>query len=98
MAKRDSNEESLGQAIERLLKVYQLDGRVQEAKVINGWEKLLGPVVAKHTGEIFIKDRVLHVRLDSAALRQELSFGRSRIVEMLNKEAGSEVITDVLLK
>ena len=96
--KRDSNEETLGDAIDRLMKVYRLDGKLREAKLIEGWEKLLGPMIARQTREIFIKDKILHVRLNSSVLREELSFAKSKLVHRLNEEAGGEVITDVLLK
>jgi len=98
MAKRDSNEESLGTAIERLLKVYRLDKRMNEASVINNWSKLMGPMVTRHTREIFLKNGKLHVRLDSSVLRAELEHGKQKIIDMLNKEAGEEVVTSVYLK
>ena len=41
----------------------------------------------KHTHGLYIRNRILFVKVDSAALRQELSFSRSKIVKALNDEA-----------
>jgi hypothetical protein len=57
----------------------------------------MGPVIAKYTGDIRITNGVLYVEVKSAALREELSFGKSKIIEVLNAEAGSELIREVIL-
>ena len=42
-----------------------------------------------------IKDRVLYVKVDSAALREELSYQRSKLVKKLNAAAGIDAIDDI---
>lgn len=98
MSKRDSNEESLKSAIDRLLKVYRLDRKMSEVNIVNSWEKLMGKTIASRTEEIFILNKVLHVRLDSSVLREELSYAKSKIIELINAEAGQPIIEDVVLK
>ena len=96
--KRESNEESLEAAINRLLKVYRLDAKMSEMSALNSWEKLMGTVITKNTREVFIKDKVLHVRLDSAVIREELTYAKSKIIDMMNASAGREIITDAIFK
>lgn len=81
-----------------MLRTYGLDGRMKEIRLIDSWEKVMGKPVAKHTREIFIRERKLFVRLDSAALREELSYGREKILKMLNEEAGEQIIDEVVLQ
>jgi predicted nucleic acid-binding Zn ribbon protein len=90
------NDYTLKEALQSLVNSYKLDGKLNEVKVINSWQKLMGPVVANRTGNIFIRDKKLFVTLTSAPLREELSMAKSKIIEMINKEAGAEVITDVV--
>jgi predicted nucleic acid-binding Zn ribbon protein len=92
------NEHTLKEAIDQLLKVYRLDGKLAEHKLIASWEQVMGVMIAKHTKDLYIKHKQLFVTLDSAALRNELSLARNKIVKLLNEEAGSEVITEVILK
>lgn len=98
MKKRDSNEETMKQAIDRLLKAYKLDRKMDEVEVLNSWETMMGPMIAKHTREIFISDRILHIRLNSSVLREELSYAKTKIKDMMNEKAGREIIDDVILK
>jgi hypothetical protein len=37
------------------------------------------------------------VRLTSSALREELSYGKEKIVKMINEEMGSEVVSKLML-
>lgn len=95
---RNKNEQTVKEVIEQLLKTYKLGGRLKELDLIGSWEKQMGPMIAKHTKEIYIAQKILFVKLDSAALRNELSYAKSKIIQMLNAEAGTEVITDVIFK
>ena len=98
MSRRKGNEETMKTAIDRLMKAYKLDSKLSEIDIVNSWEKLMGKAIANKTEEIFIRDKKLFIRLSSSVLRQELSYAKSKIVELINKQAGSEIVTEVILK
>lgn len=98
MAIKKCNEYTLKQAIEEMMQTYRLQGKMDEMKLVNGWEKVMGGVIAKYTRKIHIDNRILYVEINSAALREELSYGRSKMVKLLNAEAGGNVIDDVVLR
>jgi predicted nucleic acid-binding Zn ribbon protein len=93
-----SNERSLGDAIREFLHSYHLEDKLNETRVIQSWGKIVGPVIEKHTGGLHIRNRILFVKVDSAALRQELSFSKSKIVGALNDEVKANVIEDIVLR
>jgi predicted nucleic acid-binding Zn ribbon protein len=92
------NEHSLKEVIDQLLKAYKLDDKLAERRLIASWESVMGAMIAKHTLDLYIKHKQLFVSLDSAALRNELSLAKTKIVKMLNDEVGTEVINEVILK
>lgn len=92
------NEHSLKEVIDQLLKAYKLDDKLAERRLIASWESVMGAMIAKHTKDLYIKYQQLFVTLDSAALRNELSLAKTKIVKMLNDEVGSQVIVEVILK
>ena len=96
--KRESNEQSLKEVIDRLLKVYKLENKLGEHEVIDRWNEIVGSTIAKHTREMYIRNKVLHIRLDSSVVRSELHHGKSKLVILINEFTGKEVITDVVLK
>lgn len=90
------NEHSLEDAIKNLLKVYKLDEKLLEKRLIGSWESVMGKMIAQHTTDLSIKHKVLYVRLDSAALRNELNLAKSKIVKMLNDGVGKDVINEIV--
>lgn len=93
-----SNEQNIKDAINEFLKVSRLSGKLAEQKVIDGWEKLMGKMIANHTTQISIINKKLFLQLDSAPLKQELFYSREKIIKMLNEEAGEEAIQEIVFR
>lgn len=53
--KRNKNQSSIGEVIEKLMKAYQLDGKLKEVEVISKWEEMMGRAVFIRTKNIYIK-------------------------------------------
>lgn len=93
-----NNEQSLKSAITEFLKVSRLSGKLAEQKIIGGWEKIMGKMIARHTKQISISNKKLFLQLDSAPLKQELFYSREKIIKMLNEEAGENIIEEVIFR
>lgn len=98
MSKRKSNQTTLKDAIDRLLEAYKLKSKMQELDIVSSWEQIMGRTIAKRTKDLYIKDKVLVVKLDSSVLREELQMGKSKIIELINQHAGEEVVNEIILK
>ena len=96
--KRKSNQKSLSEIIQDFLKQSGWERKLDEVNIMTEWDKMLGPSLAKYTEEVFIKNKKLHIRLNSSTLRQELSYKKSEIVKDLNAAVGKDVINDIVLK
>lgn len=94
---KKGNEYTLKEAIGEMLRTFQLDTRVNETSVINAWEKVMGPVIAKYTAQVRMQQGVLYVKVESAALKQELTYRKTEIAEKLNAECGSEIVREVVI-
>ncbi len=95
---RSSQVKPISEAINAYLKAMRLDGKLKEIRLINTWEDLMGLEIAKQTEDLYIKNRILFIRLRSAALRQELSMQRTRIVKALNAKVGEAVVDEIIFK
>lgn len=92
-----NHDHSLKEVIEQLLKVYRLDYKLDQVDLINSWEKVVGKMISNHTLNIQVRNRVLYVKVDSSALRNELHMERTKILKKLNKKAGKNVIDEIIL-
>jgi predicted nucleic acid-binding Zn ribbon protein len=94
---KNSGNQPLGNLLREFLRTYGLEDRVNESKVFHAWNTLFGQLVARHTKSLKIKDKVLYVRIDSSALRNELLFAREKIITAINNEVGANVINDLVI-
>ena len=95
---RQSNDQTLKEAVDSMLKAYRLDDKLHQIKLIDSWEKVMGPTVSNRTVDIKIYSKKLFVVLNSASLRQELFQEREKILNLLNDEAGATVIEEIVFQ
>lgn len=95
MAKRTTNNQSIKDVIEELISAYRIGDKLSQARVISLWDSVVGKMIARDTTHLYIKNRVLYVKLNSPALRQELGYAREKLIKSLNKAADSDVIDDI---
>ena len=53
-------------------------------------------MIAKHTKDLYIKNKKLFIRIDSPALKNELTYSRSTLMEKLNEATGANVIEEIV--
>ncbi|MEX1189725.1 MAG: DUF721 domain-containing protein [Bacteroidia bacterium] len=96
--KRKSNENPVSEIIELFLNQSGLNSRYKEFRMLQSWNEIMGPMIAKHTKDVRIFQGTLYVELDSASIRSELSFAKSRIIENLNAEAGEAIVSEIVFR
>ncbi|MBU2555815.1 MAG: DUF721 domain-containing protein [Bacteroidetes bacterium] len=94
---RKETDKPLKAIIEELLYLYGWRDHLDAVKLTEGWEKVVGRIVAKHTTKLEVKTGVLYVTLDSSVMRNEVHMIRKRIAEELNKKLGRNLIKEIIL-
>jgi predicted nucleic acid-binding Zn ribbon protein len=97
MDKRDKNIQPLGQAIRQLLNSYQLTTKFDEATLISSWEKLVGKPIAKRTKKLYVRNKVLFVEFDSSSMKHDFVLHKSKVLELLKKEFGDQIVTEIII-
>jgi len=92
---KNTNEKTLKQAIEELVRAYGLNDKLLKTQIEQVWEQIVGKDLAKHTGRIDIDKSTLKIEITSSALRHELSFSKTVILERLNEALGKKVLTEI---
>lgn len=95
--KKRSNEQSISEAMESLVDAFGMREKMDELNISTAWDEIVGAMVARHTMSLRLRRGKLVVRVDSAPLRQELSFMREALKEILNKRAGRIVVEEIIL-
>lgn len=98
MAKRFNEENSLQDILKEFIQVNKLDAGMNKIDVEQAWKNLMGNGVNNYTEEVLLKRTTLYVKLSSAVLRNELSYGKDKIIRMINEELGKEVVKSLVLR
>lgn len=95
--KRNNEHLSLSEVLKEFVHENKLEKGLNKVHVRDAWESQMGPAIKKYTTNIQLKKTTLYVQLSSSVLRQELSYGKEKIIHMLNKELKEELIKKLVL-
>jgi len=98
MAKRINDNMSISDALKEFVEVNRLEKGLDKVNVADAWAKLMGNGVNNYTSSVSLERETLYVQLTSSVLREELSYGKQKIIDMLNEDLGKEIIKKLVLR
>lgn len=98
MAKRTNENLSISDALKEFVTENRLEKGLDKVNVADAWAKLMGNGVNNYTTAVQLERDTLYIQLSSSVLREELSYGKQKIINMLNVELGKTVIKKLILR
>ncbi|MBO7462879.1 MAG: DUF721 domain-containing protein [Bacteroidales bacterium] len=90
--------ESIGDVLRQLLVANGGYKRIKEIRLTQEWDKIVGPMIARNTEEINLKDGILSVKFRSAIVRNEISMRRSSLQKLLNDTMKEQIVKEIVVK
>lgn len=87
--------QTLAEVVHRLLREQGLETPLLQKRIIDAWPKVVGNMIASYTGDCFIKNQTLMVKINNPALRSDLQMMRTELTQRLNDYVQAQVIADV---
>ena len=97
-SKRKFEPQSIGKVLDEIVQSKALKTGITNARINELWFELMGTHMTNYTEKIALRGNTLFVSLNNAALREELSYGKEKIREMMNKQLGGEILEKVVLR
>lgn len=98
MAKRFNEESPIADVLKQFIQENKLQAGMDKIDVRDAWKNLMGNGVNNYTTEILLKGSTLYVALSSAVLREELSYGKQKIIKMINEELRKEIVKELIFR
>lgn len=96
---RKKNTESIGEVLKQFFEENKfIKQKLAESRAVTGWGKLLGKSIASYTTNIYLRNGILYVHLNSSVLRSELLMAKERLIIKLNEHAGMHVINEIIFR
>lgn len=98
MAKRNNENLSISDVLKEFVETNKLERGLDKVNVRDAWVSLMGNGVNNYTTSISLERDTLYVQLSSSVLREELSYGKEKIIKMLNEELSKDLIKKLILR
>lgn len=92
-----SHPKLIADLVRQFIRLEGLETPLMQKRTVDAWDVVMGRTIARYSGDKFIRNQTLFVKILNPALRQDLSMMRAQIVRRLNEHVGAQVITDVKL-
>jgi predicted nucleic acid-binding Zn ribbon protein len=89
---------SIGEAINLLLDKSKWKHKVNELRMQQEWEQIVGKTISKYTRNVILSGETLTIYTDVAALKQELYFGKQQLIVRINEYFNERVVGDIVVK
>ncbi|SEL85766.1 Protein of unknown function [Aquimarina amphilecti] len=98
MAKRQNDNLKIGDVLKEFVTENRLQKGLDKVEVRDVWEQIMGPAINKYTRNIKLDRETLYIELTSSVLREELSYGKEKIISNLNEALGRTLIKKLVLR
>ncbi|XZF13736.1 DUF721 domain-containing protein [Chitinophagaceae bacterium MMS25-I14] len=89
---------SIGEAINLLLEKSRWKPKVNELRMRQEWDAIVGKTISKYTRNINLHDKQLTIYTDVAPLKQELSLGKEQLIARINEYFQERVVQEIVIK
>jgi hypothetical protein len=93
---RNNQAVPLKDALNAFMDSFNLTSKYNETSLVASWEKIMGQTIASRTEKIYVRSGTLFLGISSAPLRQELIMAKSKLISLINKEMGKELVNEVV--
>ena len=93
----DPNLTTLGDMIKAFYHDNHRDSALDEQRILDSWNDVVGDFIAAHTWKKSIKNGVLYVKFDADSLKNEILYAKSMLLKKLNSKAEKEILHDIVI-
>ena len=98
MALKKYNDQPISEVIKELIAKNNWKSKLYQNKVKEIWLLQMGPSIGGYTKEIKLRGKKLFISISSTPLRQELTYSKTKIIDLINNGLEEEYITDVIIR
>ncbi len=93
-----SREVLIGDVLKEFFERPYIAARIAEGKLPEIWREVVGDHIADMTLELRIEKHILHVKVESSLIKQELFYQRDALRDQINSHAGVKFVNAVIIR
>ena len=92
------NDQIIRDVLKSMVKEMNISPKLYEVKIKKFWLDVMGTTINGYTRDIKLRHKKLYITIDSAPLRQELTYGKDKLIAVLNREIGEDYIEEIVIR
>lgn len=98
MSKRFRDNQKIGDIIKDIVTNNPLEQGINQVLIEETWNEVMGNGIKNYTTNITLKKDKLYISLSSSIVRDQLSYGKEKIITMLNEAIKKDIIKELILR
>ena len=95
MSKRAFEPKEIKSVLGEIIKKNALENGLDAARIQDIWSQSMGQNIQAYTKEVRLENDTLVVKLNSSVLKEEMLYGKDKIIQLINESLQKEVVKDI---
>lgn len=91
------NNNEIKNLLDIFLKKNNLENGLLDLEVKRAWHELMENGVSNYTTDVSLKNKTLYIKLSSPALKEELSYGKEKLMKLINERFKKKIVQKIVL-
>ena len=91
------NNDEIKNLLDIFLKKNNLEKGLLDLEVKRAWHELMENGVSNYTTDVSLKNKTLYIKLSSPALKEELSYGKEKLMKLINERFKKKIVQKIVL-
>ena len=91
------NNKEIKNLLDIFLKKNNLEKGLLDLEVKRAWHELMENGVSNYTTDVSLKNKTLYIKLSSPALKEELSYGKEKLMKLINERFKKKIVQKIVL-
>ena len=91
------NNNEIKNLLDIFLKKNNLEKGILDLEVKRAWHELMENGVSNYTTDVSLKNKTLYIKLSSPALKEELSYGKEKLMKLINERFKKKIVQKIVL-
>lgn len=92
---RKDNKQTLGEAIQSLISDWGIEEKLFSVQAEELFVEMMKGAIMKYVENLYVSKQIMYVKMNSPELKNELGYGKQKIINHINEGIGKEFILDI---
>jgi predicted nucleic acid-binding Zn ribbon protein len=91
----DKGFQNIQEILNKILKTYHIEKDIKKEQLFENWERIIGKNLADKCKPVKVEENILFLKVKNSVWRNELKLRQSDLLNLIQKNTGNKIITNL---